>query len=160
MKLILRFAFVLALSGVLPAQADIFKCVDPVSGRVTYTNSKVGEKGCSVLSRDQSVTTVPSVRSKPAPAAASPAGFPKVDAGTQKSRDGDRRQILETELANENSLLETAKKELADQEAAPISAYENKNRMRVVNRLQPFKDKVELHERNIEAIRKEINGLR
>jgi hypothetical protein len=39
-----------------------------------------------------------------------------VDDQTQKSRDGDRRRILENELAAEQKNAEQAKKELAEQE--------------------------------------------
>lgn len=37
---------------------------------------------------------------------------------------------------------------------------DERNYQRVLDRLQPFKDKAALHERNIEAIRKEISNLR
>jgi hypothetical protein len=159
MKPLLCFACILGLSCALPAKADVYKCVDPASGRVTYTNSKYGERGCTVLSRETTpVTTVPSATRKASPGAASPSSFPKVDAGTQRSRDGDRRQILETELATERQLLETSKKELAEQEAQ--RSGNEKNYAKVLERVQPFKDKVELHERNIEAIRKEIGNLK
>jgi hypothetical protein len=40
-----------------------------------------------------------------------------VDEQTQKSRDGDRRRILENELAAEEKNAEQAKKELSEQEA-------------------------------------------
>ena len=159
MKRIFCSALVLGLCGIVPAWADVYKCVDPVSGRTTYTNSKIGERGCTVLSRETTpVTTVPSPARKASPGAASPSSFPKVDAGTQKSRDGDRRQILETELGNERQLLETAKKELSEQEGQRNG--NEKNYARVLERLQPFKNRVELHERNIEAIRKEIGNLK
>jgi hypothetical protein len=39
-----------------------------------------------------------------------PGNFPKVDEQTQKSRDGDRRRILESELAAEQKNAEQAKR--------------------------------------------------
>ena len=88
----------------------------------------------------------------------SPAGFPKVDGDTQKARDNDRRKILEQELATEQKNLDQAKKELAEQEA--VRTGDERNYQRVIERLQPFKDKVALHERNIEALKKEIGNLK
>lgn len=158
MSTIRCLAAVAALLSSLPAHADIFKCVDPVSGKVTYTNTKIGEKGCTLLSRDQNVSSVPGPSAKKPAASASPAEFPKVDASTQRSRDGDRRKILETELATEERALESAKKELAEQEGARSGA--EKNFAKVQERLKPFQDQVELHERNVEAIRAEIAKLR
>lgn len=136
------------------ARADVFKCVDE-DGHVTYTNTKPSPKAkCTTLSRDQRVSTVPG-RATNAP---SPASFPKVDGDTQKARDNDRRKILEQELATEQKSLEQAKKDLSEQET--IRTGDERNYQRVLDRLQPFKDKVALHERNIEALKKEIGNLR
>jgi hypothetical protein len=136
------------------ARADVYKCVDE-DGHVTYTNTKPSPKAkCSMLSRDQRVSTVPG-RAAGTP---SPAGFPKVDGSTQKARDNDRRMILEQELATEQKNLEQAKKELAEQEA--IRTGDERNYQRVLDRLQPYKDKVALHERNIEALKREIGNLK
>lgn len=144
----------------LPVRADIYKCVDE-AGHTTYTNSKTSGKGCSMLARDQAVSSVPGASRPAAPqsgASSSSAGFPRVDTGTQKARDNDRRRILEDELANEQRAFEVARKELADQEA--IRYGDERNYQKVLDRLQPFKDKVQIHERNIEALRREISNLR
>ena len=136
------------------ARADVYKCVDE-DGHVTYTNTKPSPKAkCTALSRDQRVSTVPG-RAAGTP---SPPGFPKVDGETQKARDNDRRKILEQELASEQKSLEQAKKELAEQEA--IRTGDERNYQRVLDRLQPYKDKVALHERNIAALKKEIGNLK
>ena len=156
----LRFtAAVLVAAGTVgTAYADIYKCIDD-SGHVTYTNQKTTAKGCSVLSQDQAVSTVPSARpAAPRQTAPSPPGFPKVDGDTQKKRDADRRQILEQELATEEKNLDQAKKELGEQEAVRFG--DEKNYQKMLDRLQPYKDKVALHERNIEALKKEIANLK
>lgn len=152
LKKILVFGF--GLLAIPLARADVFKCVDE-DGHVTYTNAKPSPKAkCTTLSRDQRVSTVPG-RAAGTP---SPASFPKVDGDTQKARDNDRRKILEQELAAEQKSLEQAKKELAEQEA--IRTGDERNYQRVLDRLQPYKDRVALHERNIEALKKEIGNLR
>ena len=109
------------------ARADVYKCVDE-AGHVTYTNTKTSGKGCSTLARDQAVSSVPS---GPRPAAVGApqngassggAGFPRVDTGTQRARDGDRRRILEGELSAEQKSLDAARQELDEQQ---LSRYAN-----------------------------------
>jgi hypothetical protein len=160
----LRISLLLAALLCSPlVRADIFKCVDE-AGHVTYTNNKPSGKGCNTLARDQAVSSV-SGGSRPV-AAPSPsngassgsAGFPRVDSGTQKARDTDRRRILDEELAAEQRSLEGAQKLLAEQEA--VRYGDERNYQRVLDRLQPFKDKVQLHERNVEALKREIGNLR
>lgn len=138
-------------------QADIYKCVDE-SGGVTYTNTKTG-KGCSPLTRDLPVSSVPGPQggvSKP------PAGdsgtFPKVSGDAQKSRDTDRKKILSQELATEEKALEEAQKALAEQEA--VRSGDERNYQRVLDRLQPYKEKVELHQRNVDALKREMANLK
>lgn len=150
-----------AVAIAAPAWADIYKCEDD-AGHVTYTNQKSAGKGCKLLSRDQPITTVPggssSGSAKSAARQPTPSSFPRVDSGTQKQRDNDRRTILEKELATETKNLDQAKKELAEQEA--VRTGDEKNYQRVLDRLQPYKDKVALHERNIAALQKEIANLK
>lgn len=155
MKILNKCCMVVAVFWTGSASADVYKCVDD-DGHVTYTNTKPGPKAkCTQLSRDQRVSTVPG---RATPSAPSPAGFPKVDGDTQKARDNDRRKILDQELATEQKNLDQAKKELAEQET--IRTGDERNYQRVLDRLQPFKDKVALHERNIEALKKEIGNLK
>lgn len=163
MKSSIWLAMLAGVACASAAWADIYKCVDPTSGRVTYTNTRVGERGCTLLSRDLPISTVPAHKSsrrsaRAATPTASPTDFPKVDAGEQKSRDSDRRRILETELASEQKALNEAKKELAEQ--ASLRNGDEKNYQRVQDRLKSYQDKVALHERNMAAIRKEIGNLR
>ena len=149
-----------ALAVVLaaPAWGDTFKCID-ANGRATYTNMKEETKGknCSVVMREISVVpAVPPARS--AAANSSPAGFPKVDSATQKNRDGARRRILEEELGGEEKALAQAKTELSEQES--IRTGDEKNYQRVLDRLQKYKDEVERHEKNVEALRKELSNAK
>ena len=94
--------------------------------------------------------------SQPKPGASE--SFPKVDGETQKKRDDERRRILETELANEQEQLEAARQKLAEQEA--IRTGDEQNYQRFLDRVQPYRDAVANHERNIEAIRREISNLK
>jgi hypothetical protein len=154
----LKFVVSLALALAAPAWADTYKCVD-ANGRPTYTNMKEEAKGknCSVVMREISVVpAVPAARS--AAANPSPAGFPKVDPATQKARDGARRRILEEELVDEQKALVQAKAELTEQEG--IRTGDERNYQRVLDRLQKYKDEVERHQKNVEALKKELGSAR
>ncbi len=141
----------LCLAG--PALADtLYKCTD-ADGRTTYTNNKGAAKNCVVISRDKPVSTFSAPRAQPN--APTPGDFPKVGAGEQKARDGDRRAILEQELASEQKSLDEAKKTLAQQEAA-VPAGQAKS----ADRLKSYQDTVQLHERNVEALKKELGNLK
>ena len=114
-------------------------------------------KDCTLVMREISV--VPS--SPRAPAAAedrSPAGFPRVDAATQKSRDDERRKILQDELSGEEKALAKAKEDLTQQES--VRNGNERNYQKVLDRLQPYKDTVERHQKNIEALNKELGNAR
>jgi hypothetical protein len=152
--LVVTLAFVLAA----PALGDTFKCID-ANGRATYTNMKEETKGknCSVVMREISVVpAVPPARG--AAANPSPAGFSKVDPATQKNRDGARRRILEEELGGEEKALAQARTELAEQES--IRTGDERNYQRVIDRLQKYKDEVERHEKNVEALKKELSNVK
>lgn len=137
------------------ARAEIYECIDE-SGNRRFTNIKAEARGCKQLN----VGPVNSVPAPPKPAAkgGTPASFPKVDAQTQQQRDVERRKILEQELANEQKLLEQARKELAEQES--IRTGGERNYQRVLDRLEPFQKRVQLHESNIANLKKELSGLR
>ena len=72
----------------------------------------------------------------------------------QRQRDKDRRRILEKELSSEEKLLDQARKELAEQEAVRLGS--ERNYQRVLDRLEPYKKKVKLHEDNIASLKREM----
>lgn len=134
------------------AYAEIYKLVDE-NGRVTYSNTPL--KGAKKLNLEPLSTIAPP---KPKPAASTPANFPRVDGETQKKRDDTRRSILEQELATEQKQLEDAKKALAEGEATRLG--DERNYQKYLDRVQGLKDNVTLHQKNIEAINKELAGAR
>ena len=155
-------AAALALALAAPAWGDTFKCID-ANGRATYTNMKEEAKGknCTLVMREISVVpATPTPRKDAAKEAsgASPAGFPKVDPATQKNRDGARRRILEEELAAEEKALTQAKAELTEQEG--IRTGDERNYQRVLDRLQKYKDEVERHQKNVDALKKELSNTK
>lgn len=154
------------------AQANtIYKCTG-ADGGTLISNARV-DKSCKAVVTGPDVS-MPAPKGKPSGAAAnpSPVGFPKVAEDQQKSRDNDRKRILEQELAGEQKSLDQAKKDLdqakkdlAEQES--VRPGDEKNYQRTLDRLQPYKDRVARqkdvvaqHERNIEAISKELGALK
>jgi hypothetical protein len=149
-------ALILVTFGALaavPAHAqvtEIYKCID-ASGRPLYTSDKreTAGKKCELVSRE--VNVVPAQRARPQ-------NFPRETAQERSSRSETRREILERELAAEQRLLDQARSALSQQES--VRSGDEKNYARVLERLQPYKDNVELHSKNIEALRRELGSLK
>ncbi|MDR0996123.1 MAG: DUF4124 domain-containing protein [Zoogloeaceae bacterium] len=140
----------------LPATGQIYRCQD-AEGHVTYSNVTPNKKNCKRMHLDPG-TPMPAPKASSNRASPSSGSFPRVDPDTQRARDDGRRQILMQELESEKTQLETAQQALAEQEK--IRTGNEKNYQRVLDRLQPYKDEVSRHQRNIEAINKEISNLR
>ncbi len=146
-----RLFFILPLMLPLAATAStLYKCTEE-SGVVLYTNQKTPKKHCVVLSHSPAPApaAAPASSSRPrASATPTPADFPRVSGNEQKTRDNDRRAILDKELAIETQNAEKARK--AMQEAGNQPA----------EKLQSLRDTLALHERNIESLKKELGSLR
>jgi hypothetical protein len=123
-------AGVVAATFPLIAHSEIYKHVDD-QGKVTYSN--VPMKGGVKLNLE-SPNSMPSTRVKSS-STPSPVGFPRIGNDTQKQRDGTRRKILEDELANEEKLLASSQK-------------------------GNTKEEIDLHTRNVGALKKELANLK
>ena len=148
-----RCSLALLIAAVaMPVSAQtIYKCID-ANGGTLISNTRVDKNCKAVVSGPESSMPSPPPRAKPVGASAnpSPAGFPRVQEDTQRARDTDRRHILDQELAGEQRNLEQARKDLSEQEALRGSP----------ERMAPYRDRVAQHERNIQAIQKELSNLR
>ena len=147
MRTVLAIALLLAWT---PALAEIYKQVDE-NGRVTYSN--IPSKGAQKLNLEP-LPSVPGYK----PPAGTPGNFPKIDAETQKGRDGKRRQLLENELEQEKKQLEEAKTALTEGEAVRLGS--ERNYQRYLDRVQKLKDAIAEHEKNVDALQQELAGLR
>jgi len=139
----------------LPVHADIWECVDD-SGNRRFTNIKAESKGCKLI--DVGPTNTMPAGKPQAASKAAPKDFPKVDGDTQRQRDAERRKILDQEMASEQKLLDQARRELSDQESQRLGS--ERNYQRVLDRLEPYKKKVKLHEDNIASLRRELTSTR
>ena len=93
------------------------------------------------------------------PKAPTPAGFPRVDPETQKGRDGVRRKVLADELAAEEKLLTETRVADADGAPAPL-AEERADAEKYRARIARLRQSLVVHERNIEALKKELSKVR
>ena len=89
----------------------------------------------------------------------SPAGFPKIDSATQKGRDDLRRKVLGDELATEEKLLADARIAYADGAPAAL-AEERANVEKYRERIAKLRQSVSVHEKNVEALKKELASNR
>lgn len=160
-----------ALLSSTVALADIYKYVDE-NGNVTYTNSPVKgaqrvyieqpnviSSGSGSSSGKRSTNTSRNSNDsgqKVTPP--SPANFPKVDSETQRSRDSNRKRILQDELANEQTLLNDTKKALSDAENTK-TAEEKANPSKYLERIGRLRENVVMHEKNIAALQKELSRV-
>lgn len=133
--------------------SEIFRCRNE-QGQVTYTNDRhqAEKQKCELVASKINVAPAP----KP-PAGRSP-GFPRESASQTASARERQRQVLERELASERTMLEQAKQALAEQEA--VRTGDERNYARVLDRLQPYKDAVQNHEKNIQALQRELANLK
>jgi hypothetical protein len=146
-----KLLLALALGSLaMPAAAqltEIFKCRD-AQGRWTYTNDRrQAEK-----EKCEQVTT--QVNVAPAQKSARPSNFPRESNADRLSGRSRQREILEQELASEEAALTQARQALAEQEST--RSGDERNYARVEERLKPFQESVESHQKNIEALKREI----
>lgn len=148
-----RTAFALSAllfaAPVVASAGALYKCSNE-GGGTTYTNNKDGYRNCVVVSRDGPAASASPAPSRSKAGGPSPTDFPRVSGDAQKGRDNDRQRILEQEVAAEQKGLDEARKSLAEQEAQRATA----------ERLQTYRDRVALHTRNLDALRRELGKLK
>lgn len=155
--------FALTLSNF--AHAEIYKHVD-AEGRVTYSNVKIkGAKKLDLEPADTNFGGDNSAASRaPQSKAATPPGFPRVDASTQNLRDNKRKEILQSELESEREALARAKQAYAEGESKP-EVYKGANGKTFRNvakfdeKMKALQAEVDVHQRNVDLLTKEINAL-
>lgn len=151
--------FNLGFAVAASAQGSVCKYID-AEGNIVFTNV-APDKGLRKLSCLNSFNS-DDIGKKSAPAARTtptPAGFPRVDAETQRGRDDVRRRVLSEELASEEKLLAEARTSYANGAPVPLPE-EQANAGRYRDRIGRLRQAVQLHERNIDALKKELGTTR
>ncbi len=144
------------------AQSDVYLCID-ANGKKEYKNTGV-TKGCKLVDLPQSkpipapASSANAAKKPVAKNASTPAGFPKVDEGTQKSRDSDRKQILSDELKAEEQKLDVLKKEYNGGDVERRA--DEKMGVKYGERVNNLKSDIARAEKNIEALKREIGNLK
>jgi hypothetical protein len=158
-----------ALLAALPAigHAQIWRCEN--NGVVEYSNNPASGRDAKCRTVDlPNLTTIPAPKlpSQPAPAARppgaaatpTPAGFPRVDTGAQRTRDADRRRILEDELKKEEMRLAELRAEFNNGE--PERRGDERNYQRYLDRVQRLKDDIARSESAVSSLRREMAALK
>lgn len=156
MGLHMKFQYALMLLLVSPVltQAEIFKAVDE-DGHVTYSSTPI--KGGEKLNLPPLPTMLPPAKVE------SHGNFPKVNEETQKERDDMRRKILEDELEAEQKLLAEARKNLDEASPEVFKGADGKtyrNVARYEEKTKLMAEQIDLHDKNIEAIKTELSKLK
>ena len=81
----------------------------------------------------------------------------RVSSSQQRSRDSDRRRILEKELAREQSRLDALRTEYNDGE--PERQGDERNYQKYLDRVERLKNDVAQAMQNVSSIRREIDSL-
>lgn len=121
----------------------LYRCVT-ASGDPSYFNVP-----------DAPIADPPDTTRKSVAATPTPAGFPKVDPATQKGRDDIRRKVLGEELDTEEKLLTEARTAYADGAPPPLPD-ERANVEKYRERIARLRQSVTVHEKNVEALKKEL----
>jgi hypothetical protein len=149
----LAWCFAALCATVAHAEQSVCKYIDP-AGNVVFSNlpPEKGYRKISCLGSEE-----PRKASSPGKASPTPAGFPKVDAETQRTRDDMRRKVLSDELAAEEKLLAEARKDYNAGAPTPLPE-EQANAAKYQDRIARLRQAVQLHERNVEALKKELGS--
>lgn len=146
----------LCFAAAANAQSSVCKYID-ADGNIVFSNV-APDKGLRKLfclnSDDIGKKSATPARTTP-----TPAGFPRVDADTQRGRDDVRRRVLSEELAAEGKLLAEARTSYASGAPVPLPE-EQANAERYRDRIGRLRQAVQLHERNIDALKKELGTTR
>jgi hypothetical protein len=149
-----------AVFGLAHAEGEIYKCVGP-SGIIEYKNNgptkdckKLELQGISVIPAPASAKKSGGVQTASLKSSSSPADFPRIDNGTQKARDNDRRQILLDEMKSEQDKLAALKKDYNNGE--PERQGNEANFSKYQERVTAMKDDISRTEKNIEALQREL----
>lgn len=166
----LQWPALLALLAGLPTDAAlaqggsvVYRCPGPP---VLYTDAlsprEAQEKGCRTI-ESTPITVVQPPRPRPAAghgenAASGARGSEgRVDPAQQRSRDGERRRVLEAELRESEERLAALQREYAD--GAPERRGGERNYQRYLDRVAELKAAITRQEADIQALKREISKL-
>ncbi len=141
------------LAGAGDACADIYKRVD-ADGNVTYSNKPI--KGGKRIELRPLATLRSYDENKGG-------DYERVKQTTQRNRDDARRRVLEDELAAEEKLLAEARQNLHDAQDNPRASQPGGQPdpgAAGQDDIRNAQEQVDLHERNVQAIKQELSSIK
>lgn len=161
---VLPLTLALAAAG---AQAQVYRCPGPP---VLYTDAltpkEAQDKGCRTIEGTPiTVLQSPRPRASGAQQQQQPAAAPaprsgndgRVDPSQQKSRDDERRKVLEAELRASEQRLADLQREY--QAGAPERRGDERNYQKYLDRVAELKAGIARQEADIQALKREIGKL-
>lgn len=140
--------------------STVYRCPGPP---VLYTDAlsakEAQDKGCRSI-EGTPITIVQSPKPRPAVASPSASGGEgaRIDTGQQRTRDAERRRVLETELREAETRLTGAQAEYAGGNAERVGG-EGRNYQKYLDRMADLKASVNRQETDIQALKREISKL-
>jgi len=122
------------------------------TGQMLYTNVSPGN---GWTKHQCFATAEPPPEKKGAASGATRSTLPKISPEKQKERDAMRRKVIEDELNAESKLLNEARTAYANG-APPALPEEFLNPQKYAARIAQLRESLDLHERNVDALKKEI----
>ncbi len=160
--MLVRTAFVcwLAFAGTASAQAAsiVYRCPGPP---VLYTDSislkEAQDKSCRKI--EGGPITIVQGQRPVAASAAEPSrhGETRIDPAQQRSRDGERRRVLETELREAEARLAATQRDYAGGNAERRG--DERNYQRYLDRMVELKASIARQESDLQALKREISKL-
>ncbi|HEY1131633.1 MAG TPA: hypothetical protein VGF12_19655 [Roseateles sp.] len=153
--------FVLASLGA-QAQGTVYRCPGPP---VLYTDAlsakEASEKGCRTIEGTPiTVLQTPKPRPSTATAAATEgarSGDGRIEAGQQRARDDERRQVLQTELRQAEERLANAQRDFSNGQGERRG--DERNYQKYLDRMAELKDNIARYEADVQALKREISKL-
>lgn len=152
-----------AMAAGAQAQGTVYRCPGPP---VLYTDAlsakEAIDKGCRTI-EGTPITVVQSPRprgggSAPAPAAEGARnGEGRVDAQQQRTRDDERRRVLQAELRQAEERLAAAQKDFNNGQGERRG--DERNYQKYLDRMAELKDNISRYEADVQALKREINKL-
>lgn len=157
-----RLPAVLLALAALGAQAEgtVYRCPGPP---VLYTDAlsakEAIEKGCRTIEGTPiTVMQTAKPRAGSAPVSAEARGAEsRVDAQQQRTRDDERRRVLQTELRQAEDRLANVQKEFSNGQGERRG--DERNYQRYLDRMAELKDNITRYEADVQALKREISKL-
>lgn len=142
------------------AEGTVYRCPGPP---VLYTDAlsakEASDKGCRTI-EGTPITVMQTAKPRAAAAAPSAEGRgaeARVDAQQQRTRDDERRRVLQNELRAAEERLANAQKEFNNGQAERRG--DERNYQKYLDRMAELKDNIGRYEADVQALRREISKL-